>query len=288
MFNYLGKAFYLLSKCESAHHHMIGERVFIVSPKNIDSAQLINTIERLHVTFHSFISSKTYFDMIKRKVNDLANEDQYFTSIVVSSPEIQRQETSWTDCLKRLVAARNHLSHDDPLLSTLAQLSGNAITFDNEVKKAADEAERLSAQLVQKVKMADETCIQESHHFKQLNARWNKFRMEQSMLSQQLQECNATYHELQQQTERLKEEASEDMNGVEQIKETEIMEVTRLRHQISLFALCSGIKWDYAEEGLLAGEVVSGGPLCNFVFMNASLNFYAGYWIEGYYSSFFN
>ncbi|GAX15533.1 hypothetical protein FisN_6Hh170 [Fistulifera solaris] len=134
-------------------------------------------------------------------------------------------------------------------------LSGYAVTFDNEAKKAANKADEECARLMKQVEEATETCKQESQHLKQLTALLNKYKIEQNMLSQQIQECNDTFHDLRQQTERFKVEALEDMDGVEQLKERQLMEVTRLRHQISLYALCSGIKWDYAEEGILAGEV---------------------------------
>lgn len=221
-----------------------------------------SNISQLFIVSFALSSNSTQYiiNMIKRKVNDIVNEDQ-FMSVVVSSPEPQFQKASWDECRKRLVAARNHLSQDDTVLSTIQMLSGNAVTFDKEAKKAADEAERVSAQLIEQLEKANETCKQESQQLKQLNARLNKFRMEQNMLSQQIQDCNDTYHELRQQTERFKAEASEDMHGVENLKEKQLMEVTRLRHQISLYALCSGIKWDYSEEGILAGEVVSEGDV---------------------------
>lgn len=194
--------------------------------------------------------------MLKRKANDIENAG-HSMSIAVSSIEPRFQEASWNECLKRLAVARNHLSQEDSVLATITMLSGNAVTFDSEAKKAADEADEACARLLKQVEEATETCKQESQNLKQLKALLNKYRVEQNMLSQQIQECNDTYHELRQQTERFKVEASEDMDNVEHLKEKQFMEVTRLRHQISLYALCSGIKWDYSEEGILAGEVVS-------------------------------
>lgn len=203
--------------------------------------------------------------MIKRKVNDIENAG-HSMSVAVSSVEPHFHETSLNGCLQRLAVARNHLSQDDSILSKITMLSGNELIFDNEAKKATDEAEKASARLLEQVEQATETCNQESQHLKQLKALLNKYRMEQSTLSQQIQECNDTYHELRQQTERFKVEASEDMDGVENHKEKQLIEVTRLRHQISLYALCSGIKWDYSEEGILAGEVVSAKRESSIIF----------------------
>ena len=194
--------------------------------------------------------------MLKRKANVIENEG-HSMSIAVSSTEPQFQQASWNECLKRLAVARNHLSQEDSVLSTITMLSRNALTFDNEAKKAIEEADQACVRLLHQVDDATETCKQESQQLKQLKALLNKYRMEQNMLSEQLQEYNDTYHELRQQTERFRVEASEDMDSVEHLKEKQLMEVTRLRHQISLYALCSGIKWDYSEEGMLAGEVVS-------------------------------
>ncbi len=253
---------YLLRCIKSEHGRTFGER-FPAEHKIINEVKLTIKQPIQLAEFKHYIRFLLFFpikadtpNMNKRKVNEIDERDRS-PSVAVSSVEPQLEETSWTDCLKRLAIARNHLSQEDPVLSTIAILSGYAVTFENEAKKAADEADEECARLMQQVEEATETCKQESQHLKQLTALLNKYRIEQNMLSQQIQECNDTFHDLRQQTERFKVEALEDMDGVEQLKERQLLEVTRLRHQISLYALCSGIKWDYSEEGILAGEVVS-------------------------------
>jgi hypothetical protein len=52
------------------------------------------------------------------------------------------------------------------------------------------------------------------------------------------------------------EEASQEIESIDQVEEERKRQVPRLKTQISLFASTTGIKWDFSQEDLLSGSVV--------------------------------
>lgn len=82
---------------------------------------------------------------------------------------------------------------------------------------------------------------------------------ERDAITNDLAELKRMGDNLQQKIVRALDEASQVhvVESIDLVEECRQIQVPRLKHQISLYANTTGIKWDFEDDSLLAGQVVS-------------------------------
>ncbi|KAL3941214.1 MAG: hypothetical protein SGBAC_004389 [Bacillariaceae sp.] len=78
---------------------------------------------------------------------------------------------------------------------------------------------------------------------------------EQKGLVQDMEKLDKNQHELQSNIAKYLEEASDEIDSIDQVEEEQKRLVPRLKTQISLYASTTGIKWDFAQDEILSGQV---------------------------------
>ena len=72
-----------------------------------------------------------------------------------------------------------------------------------------------------------------------------------------MQELDKRQVELQRKIEQHQEEASQEIESIDEVEEERKRQVPRLKTQLSLYASTTGIKWDFSDTTTLSGSVVS-------------------------------
>lgn len=83
----------------------------------------------------------------------------------------------------------------------------------------------------------------------------NEKRSEVDKMKREIAELIKKEMELKMKIEQHKEDASQEVEDLDEVEEEKKAEVFRLQQHISLLALVSGIKWDYDSIDTIAGEV---------------------------------
>jgi chromosome segregation ATPase len=106
------------------------------------------------------------------------------------------------------------------------------------------------------VQEAAEQCKEESAALYQLQTALHKLNAERDSMLADLSATDQQTEELIQDITRYQQEADEEMGAIDSVEENAKKSVPRLQYLISLYASCTGIKWDFDQERLLEGEVV--------------------------------
>jgi uncharacterized protein YxeA len=193
----------------------------------------------------------------KRKGSDFAPSSD--TAAVPSRSVVYQQpKTSWKESQSKLASLRERLQKEDN--DQVWSILQNCLTHESSIKEAESvmlaESAATQKNLDAAVQEAAEQCKEESAALYQLQTALHKLNAERDAM---LVDLSATYQqteELNQDITRYQQEADEEMGAIDSVEETAKKSVPRLQYLISLYASCTGIKWDFDQERLLAGEVV--------------------------------
>lgn len=170
----------------------------------------------------------------------------------------QKQRSAWLHCQQRLATARKYLSQTttDNVLNKINENIQRPTMFSQTSRDLSDAAEVFCRTLQTKHDGMVAAHHDKSLRLHQINADVASLQQRQRALLTQLQEGLDHQHEIQQEIARFQEEATSLDAGTKYMELERQLHVPRLRHQLSLYAACTRIRWDFTEERRLAGEVV--------------------------------
>jgi myosin heavy subunit len=194
----------------------------------------------------------------KRKGEETTDDSATVVFSPAGQSRSQQQRMAWLACQQRLTAARKYLSQSttDLVLQKLQHHVERPEQFQQQANERLEEADEVYQKLQKQVETTTAACQQESQSLHQVQTELSELQEKKKAVQAQIQEGADTQHELQQEIARYRQEASTEMEGMQEVKVERQLKVPRLRHQLSLYAACTGVKWNFEKEKVLAGEVV--------------------------------
>ena len=186
----------------------------------------------------------------KRKSGDVFSQSKNGPSVVVVATPQSGGGSSSQESLQNI---RRYLSKGDPLLTAMETIGTNASGPERElVSKVLNIETGLKQQLQQEL----DACEHETRALVDLEGRVEKMKLERRTLVQEMEALDKTQIGLQNNISKYQEEASREIDSIDQVEEEQKRLVPRLKTQISLYASTTGIRWDFAQAEILSGQVV--------------------------------
>ena len=188
--------------------------------------------------------------MSKRKGTDVP-----MTMSSTVSVSYDEGDFSWTETRQKLKDMRSSYSANDMLASfrTCLDLQSD---LENQQSHVVQESENIKSRLENRIEMAREACKEESDDLYRMQVRLEHLQADRQALHQALEELDGIETETRERIIQCQEVASEQIESIDQVEAERMRQVPRLKQQISLYATTTGIKWDFDEEDVLAGQVV--------------------------------
>jgi hypothetical protein len=141
---------------------------------------------------------------------------------------------------------------DDPILSAIENPAQ-----DSEETDLMEQARQIQSQLHDQIDQAKHACQHESDVLSSLSSRLDSMKKKRQSLTTDMEDLDSMQLNLQRRIALHQEEASQEIESIDQVEEERKRQVPRLKSQISLYAATTLIKWDYACQDVLSGQVVS-------------------------------
>lgn len=163
---------------------------------------------------------------------------------------------------ERLKLESNHEREDD-FLAQVQQCREYRQGFQRQQQQLKNKSHTIQSSLKNKISDEESKCQEESANISAMEQVLHEIAQERDSLQNDLKDLEAVRQDLEQRIASAIEEASQEVEKIDMVEESRKERVHRLKHQISLYASTSGIKWDFENEQLLEGHVVSTGLLIN-------------------------
>jgi hypothetical protein len=151
-------------------------------------------------------------------------------------------------------SSNNHDDVNDPIAVAIRSVcQGDALPEENLV----DQAHQIKVQLSYEIQQAKELCDQETSVLVKLTSQLANFQEQRKALLEQIDELDERQRASQKKIAIYQEEASRELDVVCDLEEEKKRQVPRLKASISLYAVTTGIKWDFEHPDILSGQVVS-------------------------------
>lgn len=191
--------------------------------------------------------------MSKRKGSDCINSSNITTT---SSSSSSSYDNEWLETRQKLKECQRSFSMDD-LLSSFDTCLSLQQDLQEQQSSVIVASQDIKNQLDTRIEMAREACKQESDSLYRMQLTLEQFQADRQALLESLQETLSLQTEIKERILQYKELASQTLEEMDLVEAERMRQVPRLKQQISLYATTTGIKWDFDEEDVLAGQVVS-------------------------------
>jgi chromosome segregation ATPase len=141
---------------------------------------------------------------------------------------------------------------DDPILSAIENPAD-----DSEESDLLEQARDIQSQLHDQIDQAKDACQHESDVLSTLSTRLDSMKQKRQSLTSDMEDLDSMQLNLQRKIALHQDEASQEIESIDRFEEERKKQVPRLKSQISLYAATTLIKWDYACQDVLSGQVVS-------------------------------
>lgn len=186
----------------------------------------------------------------KRKSDDVFTENDAPSVVVVGNGN---GNASMSQLKTQLQIVRQQNEGDDAILAAMETIDQD----DGDAEESLmEEANRIKCQLERQLQSAKNACQQESSVLRDLANRMDSMHQKRKSLLQDMEQLDQRQVELQRKISMHQEEASQEIESIDQVEEERKRQVPRLKTQISLYASTTGIKWDFAQDDILSGSVV--------------------------------
>jgi chromosome segregation ATPase len=187
----------------------------------------------------------------KRKSGDVFSQSNRGPAVVVVNTAPPKDDAAIQAQLQKL---RQHVSEDDHILMAMENIGQGAYEPEGKLQK---EASSVKLQLEQKLEQSRDACQHESRVLIDMANRIESITGERTSLIQDMEKLDKQQIDLQRNISKYQEEASQEIESIDQVEEEQKRQVPRLKTQISLYASTTGIKWDFSQDHILSGQVVS-------------------------------
>eukprot|EP00934_Nitzschia_sp_Nitz4_P006916 Nitzschia sp. Nitz4//scaffold406_size10313//4764//5560//NITZ4_009075-RA/size10313-augustus-gene-0.9-mRNA-1//1//CDS//3329551125//6906//frame0 len=194
----------------------------------------------------------------KRK-GDTVFEERTTSHVVVVDGNKEDPALQMTTLQKQLVDLREEITkttppHEDPILKAFQSVS-KQVESTEKLDLLLTESVQAQAQLDAQIEQAKEACQHETSALEKNVNQLRQLEKTRDTLVQNLDEMDERQVQLQAQIALHQEEASQEIEIMQDVDEQRKREVPRLKTQISLYASTTHIKWDFMKENVLAGTV---------------------------------
>jgi len=188
--------------------------------------------------------------MSKRKGTD------YSTTIptIVPSTVSVLYDDEWLETRQELKGMRS-FSVDD-LITSFSACMDLQHDLQQEQNAIIQQSQDIKSKLQDRIDMARQACQEESNVLYRMQLTLEQLEADRQALIQSLQDIDSLIVETKQRILEYKKVASQHVELMDQVEAERMCQVPRLKQQISLYATTTGIKWDFDEENVLAGQVV--------------------------------
>ncbi|CAJ1946089.1 unnamed protein product [Cylindrotheca closterium] len=185
----------------------------------------------------------------KRKNGDAFSHRSNGPSVVVVTGLKNEDESFIEQGLHKL---HQHLSSEDFLLNAIESIDQGVNRRRGELQEKSYKIKfGLEHQLGQEL----DACRHESRELVDLEGQIARVKEAQKLLVQKMESLDKIQHGLQSTISKYQEEASHEIDSIDQVEEEQKRLVPRLKTQISLYASTTGIKWNFAQDEMLSGQV---------------------------------
>jgi hypothetical protein len=185
--------------------------------------------------------------------------DDYQESVAPSSVAVVRCGGRWDACKEKLVAMRNNYNHSDNTKERLMQLQHDFPVLQKDMNQQANE---LVEMLDTQIETLTEAYQVESDTLYQMRVKLTTLQAEREELFQNTDDLDQASFKLRNNIAEYQEQAKKELEMARQLEKEQTIKVSHIKHQISLYANCTGVKWDFDQDDVLEGEVVSCVTLC--------------------------
>ncbi len=119
-----------------------------------------------------------------------------------------------------------------------------------------EKAEEIKRHLSTKIEQAKDMRTKETSVLGELSLQLTKFHEQRQTLLGEIDDLDARQRVSQEKIAMYQAEASQELDLILDVEEEQKQQVPRLKMTISLYASTTGIKWDFEDPDLLAGQVV--------------------------------
>jgi hypothetical protein len=194
------------------------------------------------------------------KENSNNNDDEWMASTMDRMKQLRAQWENQNSASMMLfgspngITKQNHNDDDDPITKAICTI--NQVGDEQEVN-LMEKARQVTTQLDEEIQHAKDLCDQESSVLTELATQLAKFQEQRQQLLREIEVLDDTQRISQGKIAMYQEEASQELEVVNDLEEQKKRQVPRLKTTISLYASTTGIKWDFTDPDLLSGQVVS-------------------------------
>lgn len=178
-----------------------------------------------------------------------------------AAPSVVSKEAQTMDLMKHIMAQwrdeeakDNKIGDDDPVAHAIRFMHEDDLDAE---EKLLGESHQILSNLEMELQQAKDLCRQESSVLSELADQLTHFRAQRSVLLKEIDELDERQRISQGNIATYVEEASQELDLINEVEEEKKRQVPRLKTTISLYASTTGIKWDFAHTDILSGQVVS-------------------------------
>lgn len=163
-------------------------------------------------------------------------------------------DEEWLDTRQKLKELRTFSM--DNLISSFNSCVSLQQELQQEQTHIVQASQEIKNKLASRIELAREACKEESDDLYRMELTLEQLQADRHALIQSLEELESLQVETKDRILQYKEVASLYIEEIDQVEAERMEKVPRLKQQISLYATSTGIKWDFDQESLLAGQVV--------------------------------
>ncbi|CAB9526900.1 expressed unknown protein [Seminavis robusta] len=169
---------------------------------------------------------------------------------------------SWIDSASfdhKLMVVRENLKLDvssmDDFLAEVEHCQGKMHDFQRKQEDIKASSQSIQDRLMEKIQQEEAKCQVESANVETMEKELQEIAQERDSIANDIADLNRMRDDLTQRIAMAVEEASQQVEDINMVDEARKNQVPRLKHQISLYADTTGIKWDFEDDKRLEGHV---------------------------------
>jgi hypothetical protein len=193
----------------------------------------------------------------KRKGDDILSQSTAFSSRSVASvrlpPSLDETRAALQSWKLEL-----ELEEEDSVLKSFLSYKKKEQEVVQEQEVIETSSKEILSKIETKLQKALATYKNEAELLYQLQVAYNELKCSRDNMMQECEEVDQKIHDIQSQIVQYQKIAEEEFDMSELFEAERKLKAPRLRQQISLYGNISGIKWDFDQERVLAGHIVSG------------------------------
>jgi hypothetical protein len=146
---------------------------------------------------------------------------------------------------------------EDVFLAEIRNCKEKMHTFQRQREDLIQVSTAIQEKLTKRINVEEAKCQKESENVQAIEQELIHIQQERDSLVREMTDLEKMRKELEQQIASAIEEANKEVEAIDLVEENRKNTVPRLKHQISLYAATTGLKWEFENDHLLEGHVVS-------------------------------